>query len=310
MMIYEMAVADAYGIAFEFIDDPASHGLVNDLASYQMHPKYGPLGELKPSQFTDDTLRSIANAEVALVLDPFNPIHYVEGLQAIVGEDPRKGWSKRFQRYLETNLHSSPWDFIKGIPKRAESNGAIMGAAPLGYLADPVSVRMAATVQAITTHSATTAPYAQAIALAAHYFIYDLGSRWDLLDFLKEECEGDPLSGLHIWKKQAGHHYPVHIEQGPRKGHGPVSMRADETLWAVLDIVHRNVKLSDMLHDAVKLGGDTDSVAALAVAIGSCSKEIENDLPQALIDGLEEGDAAMHLKLRDLDTRLEVFAKR
>lgn len=286
-MIYEAAVADAYGIAFEFVDDPDKHGLKNDLATYQAHPRYGPSGDLNPSQYTDDTLRSIANAHVVLHLDPLSPRAYVESLQAVVEQDRRKGWSKRFQAYLENNLRVSPHTFMSGIDLRAESNGAIMGAAPLGYLSDPVTVRLAAGFQAMTTHSATTIPYAQGIALAAHFFIYDLGPRDDLLDFLKEECEGTPLTIPDSTFERAGN-----------------NMRADCTFWAVCDLLSRHTSLSGILRDAVDLGGDTDSVAALAVGIASCSREYDHDLPQVLIENLEAGDVVKKHYLKLLDDSL------
>jgi ADP-ribosyl-[dinitrogen reductase] hydrolase len=46
-------------------------------------------------------------------------------------------------------------------------------------------------------------------------------------------------------------------------------------------------RLSEILRESVAFGGDVDTVAAIALAAASCSSEIEADLPEVLISGLE-----------------------
>lgn len=291
-MLFEMAVADSYCIPFEFVDDPESHGLVNDLATYQQHPRYDGL---KPSQFTDDTQRSIANAKVVLAYNWHDPCAYVRAMQEEFCRDPRDGYSHRFQTFMEENTSTYPLDWLRAIPIRKESNGSIMGAAPLGYLFDPVEVRLAANLQAMTTHSIATAPFAQTIALASHYFIYELGEREDLLGFLFEEVEGvDQALGDIV----LGGDYPK----------GPVKMTARDTCHAVLGLLKRCNSLTEIIKAAVDLRGDTDSVAALSVAIASTSKDYEDDLPQSLKEGLEFGNTVQHSRLLNLDIDLAARA--
>jgi len=290
-MLSEMAVADADAIAFEFVKDPP---FKNDLASYKQHPTYD---DLKPSQYTDDTQRSIANALVVLSRGFHDPCAFVSTLQRVFREDPRKGYSRRFQQYMEENKFAHPLDWMRGIPQRRESNGSIMGVAPLGYLRTPVDVRLGATFQAITTHSVATAPYAQAIALAAHYLIYALGPKNNnLLEFLRQEVEG--------WDK-AFPDFRYDVRYPPE----PVPIGAGPTAFAVLNLVDRHNTLSGIVKEAVDIGGDTDSVAALAVAIASCSKEVENDLPEVLISGLEFGDVTTQSHLKELDRMLKAMTQ-
>lgn len=291
-MLLQMAVADAYAIPFEFVKSYEEHGLVNDLKTYKQHPRYK---ELRPSQFTDDTLRSVATARRVILhghpahVEPlFEPLTYLKAIQTAVRYDPRKGWSKRFQQLLEDNINTPTLLLSRKITKRAESNGSIMGCLPLGYLKNPHDIRMAATAQAIATHSVTTAPFAQALALAAHYFIYDLGAPRDLMQFLDTEAEG-----FYECFKQ----YPPETKWLKT----PIDMTAEQTAFAVFRLLEDCHSLTEIMRKAVDMMGDTDSVAALAVGIASCSADYEEDLPQHLIDGLDEGEGKDFLTRIDLD---------
>ena len=60
-------------------------------------------------------------------------------------------------------------------------------------------------------------------------------------------------------------------------------------MHAAVTAVVQHDSLSGILKACVEFTGDTDTVATIAVAAASCSSEVEKDLPQVLIDGLEEG---------------------
>ena len=282
-MIFEMAVADAYAIPFEFVKDPQ---FPNDLKTYHQHPKY----DLKPSQYTDDTMRSMAVARWIIRGHIHDPVNFISHLQAEYGKDPsRQGWSRGFQKLLEENYRDYPQYFMDKIHFRKASNGSIMGVAPCGYLHSIPEVKTAAMMQAISTHSWETVPYAQALALAAHYFIHDLGAKEDVFEFTHEHVDGQHPSDHGIFLASIV---------------GPVNMTAKDTSFAVMNLIYKNDKLSDILRKAVDLGGDTDSVAALAVGIGSCCKEIENDLPKELCRGLEFSHGPTQGWLKALDESL------
>lgn len=287
-----MAVADAYAIAFEFVKEPKDHGLANDLNTFQQNPRYS---DLLPSLHTDDTQRSIATANWLINSklgggngDPYRYIFYI---MEEFHNHPRAGWSKNFQSLLKSTEGSTPKELISRITNKADSNGSIMGVLPCGYLSDPVEVRMLATIQAITTHSVMTAPYAQMLAMAAHFFIHGHGSLSDLIDYLDFECqEGEPVAGLRDY---------ILI--------GPVPMDARTSAYAALTLLQDSKSLREILWRAVDLRGDTDSVAALAVGLGACCEEIENDLPEVLINGVENGDPVFRKRMMDLTEQLERF---
>ena len=291
-MLLEIAVADSYGIAFEFVKDPASHNLKNDL-TFQQNPRYH---DLLPSQYTDDTLRSIATWRVIslggkLTSAPFNPTLYAHAIKTEFLRDKRAGWSKKFQAYLQQSedIGETALDFMRGISTRAESNGSIMGSLPCGFLQHPVDVRLAAAAQAVSTHSAATIPYAQAMALAAHFHIYDLGKRDELSDFLWDEVEG--------------YDQAFDLSASPQ----PVDMTAKQTATAVLHLLEGGKSLTGIMTEAVNVGGDTDSVAALAVGIASCCDEYDQDIPQHLIEQLDQGGEWGAGYLRALDEQMLAY---
>ena len=101
----------------------------------------------------------------------------------------------------------------------------------------------------------------------SHYFLYDLGRKDWLGEFLQGQVPGQ-------WSA------PWQGKVGPK---GWMSVRA------AITAVMRNERLSDLLKDCVNFTGDVDTVAAIAMAAASCSREYEQDLPQNLQFTLENG---------------------
>lgn len=296
-MLVEMAIADAYSIAWEFCDNPAP----NDLSGYYQHPKYT---DMVPGCYTDDTQRSLANAEMVLRSaefmrefgtthpHPYNPLGYIALYQATFAADPRPGYSRRFEAFLKENLETDFVDMALKITRKS-TNGAVMGAAVLGYLPTVEQVMLAAAAQALSTHSYATIPYAQIVALAAHYMINDLGDMNDLLPFLYNRMEASG-SAIRDWFST--------LWQKPEK----VTMGASSAVHLMLYALPKYDSLSDLIRLAVDTGGDTDSAAAIMVAVASESRHYTNDIPDVLIKGLENGPYGIE-HLRTMDARLKAM---
>jgi ADP-ribosylglycohydrolase len=62
--------------------------------------------------------------------------------------------------------------------------------------------------------------------------------------------------------------------------------------------------LADILIQSISFGGDVDTVATMALGAASCSPSIENNIPQHLKDGLEDGTWGQEYLL-DLDARIQ-----
>ncbi len=283
-MFIEAAVGDAYGAGFEFTNTPE---VQNDLSKYGRHQK----GGLEAGQYTDDTMRAIANARVLLgpEEDRFRPEAYIHQYKAIRREDRRPGWSSRFEAFLDESEHSSAFEMMRNMRRRA-TNGAIMGIAPLGYLEDPRDVLFASLAQTVSTHSAAAVPYAQAIALASHFLLRGARSE-DAVHMAVDQAEWHNKSEMSAFIRM--------IEDAPVPAM-PVATIAAGALSALLLFD----KQSEALLWSCSRGGDTDSLASVTMALMSSAKDIQSDLPSHLIEGLEAGADQKVEELKNLETRL------
>lgn len=274
-MLLEMAIGDAYGIGFEFVKDNQHP---NDLAQFYQHPKYNTL---IPGQYTDDTQRALANVMVLCHKNILDPKSYADSYVEEFMISPRDGYSRRFQALIESSKNGG--DLLTAVSPVGRTNGSIMGVAPLGYIEDTNLLKRAAVIQASVTHSWETAPWAQMVALMAHYFLYDIGPKDELINFLITEVDYPEEMNAH-------YNHPNYILSPIMKSYTELfkcTMEAKHTALHALYAVLNFDNLADMLKHCVDVGGDTDSLAALAMAIGSVSKEVTNNLPPILYASLE-----------------------
>ncbi|AFZ24891.1 ADP-ribosylglycohydrolase [Cylindrospermum stagnale PCC 7417] len=273
-MLLELAIGDAYGAGFEYADEMI---FANDLSRYVQHPRH----RLIPGSYTDDTQMSIAIAEVIVAQAPWTPKVLADSFVTAFKRDPREGYAGSFYHFLVQIRDGS--EFLARIRPDSDKSGAAMRAAPIGVYPTPEKVIEAATIQAAITHNtADGINAAVAAALMSHYFIYRLGPKRKLGQFL----EGYVLSG--DWSKPW---------QGKVKSKGWMSVRA------AITAVMRNDSMSDLLQDCIAFTGDVDTVAAIALAAASCSQEIRQDIPSHLVTALENGAYGKDY-LIDLDKQL------
>lgn len=256
-MLLELAIADAYGAGFEYADEMSAS---NDLSCYIKHPRH----QLIPGSYTDDTQMSIAIAEVIVAQLPWTPEVLADSFVKAFKRDPREGYASRFYHFLVEIRDGQ--EFLAKIRPDSDKSGAAMRAAPIGIYPTPEKVIEATTIQAAITHNTPDGINAAvAAALMSHYFIYRLGEKHKLGQFLESYVSGD-------WAKPW---------QGKVKSKGWMSVRA------AITAVIRNDSMSELLKDCIAFTGDVDTVAAIALAAGSCSEEISQDIPDHLITGLE-----------------------
>lgn len=260
-MLLEMAVSDGYGSCFEWTERWIIHKK-NNL-------KYITLEEnpslIKPGNYTDDTQMAIAIAELMLEHDTWTQEIIADKFVKCFHRDPRRGYAPGF--YLFLRNHTTAESFLQDIRPDSERSGAAMRAAPLGLIKDMEELTDKCNAQAAITHKTLKGMgSALCVAQAAHYFFYNLGDKAGLLDWLRQWHTID----LEILKEFK--HIPV--EGWP-------------CVLAALKAVTSCNKFSVLLKCCVDFAGDTDTIAAIAGGIASVCKEIEQDIPQNLIDGLE-----------------------
>lgn len=285
MFVYQ-AVGDAYGAAFEFLSHDRFHP--NDGKTYQTQPDTG----LGNGRYTDDTQMSIALAEVMLSHKPENITKQLiaNSFVSAYKRDPRPGYAIGFKNLLDSVENGS--ELLARIQPLSTRSGAIMRAPCVGALNDIHAVLELSKLQAAITHNTPEAILAsQAVSMAFHYTVKRLGPKSDLRKFLNaslmSEVEYDWTKPRHAW----------------------ATIEALDCAGSAIDAYVESSTATETLKSAIFFGGDTDSVAAVAMCLAWADPSMTNDLESSLIDGLENEEYGFQYLL-DLSNKFtEKFLK-
>lgn len=260
-MLLEAAIGDAFGAGYEYVRHRGLHSV--DKLVYVQHPRHR---DTKPGMYTDDAQMSLAIAELLVSGDDFNRYNVADRFVTCFHRDPRSGYAKGFHRFLSETKSADA--FLERIRSDSDKSGAAMRASSVGLLADINQVKDYARIQATVTHDTDGGRNsAIASALMVHYFAYSYGSRQRLPHWIDANVEGN-------WSKAYD---------------GKVGSKGWMSVSAALTAVSRNTSLAGLLLDCINFGGDVDTVATIAMAAASCSSEYEHDIPNRLLENLENG---------------------
>ncbi len=274
-MLVELAVGDAYGAGFEYAD-AAFVRRYNDLSDYAKHPRHA----LRPGCYTDDTQMSLAIAALLVEKQPWTAENLAAKFVEVFRRDPRTGYAGGFYRFLKQVTSGA--EFLERIRPDSDKSGAAMRAAPLGVLASIDDVLHQCEVQARITHdTADGVAAAQAASLLSHFFVYKLGPREQVGEFIEQHVSG----------------------QWTQPWRGEVGSRGWMSVRAAITATGQSRSMSGLLRRCVAFGGDVDTVAAIALAAAAHSREIRQDLPERLIQRLENGDYGRSY-LQELNAKL------
>ncbi|WP_367137162.1 ADP-ribosylglycohydrolase family protein [Saccharothrix sp. HUAS TT1] len=276
-MLVELAIGDAYGAGFEYAD-PSFVTRHNTLAGYVRHPRRHGIA---PGSYTDDTQMTLALAELRASGVPWTPESVASAFVTAFHRDPREGYASGFQAFLETVRTGD--EFLARIRPDSDKSGAAMRAAPAGLLPTVADVLHHTDVQARVTHDTPDGvAAARAAALAVHYCHHALG----------------PVAEVGSWIADR-----LGSGEWARPWRGKVGSKGVMSVRAALTALSGGGSLSAVLRECVAFTGDVDTVATIALAAAAESAEITADLPQVLVDGLENGPFGRD-HLARLDSRL------
>ena len=276
-ILLSMAVGDAYGAGFEYVPAPIVEA-ENDLCGYRQHQKHL---NLKPGCYTDDTQMTLALAEFILSGKGWTHLNLADAFVSTFKRDPRPGYAGGFYKLLLAVQDGT--ELLRRIVPFSHKNGAAMRAPILGLFKDIPQIFNAALLQATITHATYTGiESSTAAALMLHYFYYDLGDKDSVGEFLQDQGMGED------WDRWSG---------------GFVGGDGYETVTAAIDAIRHNDTMADILKDCVSFTGDVDTVAAIAMACASVSREVEQNLPKVLVDYLENSTYGRDY-LIELDAKL------
>ena len=267
-MLVTTAIGDAYAAAWEFL--VPGKGPSHDWSGYRKHPV---IPNALAGYYTDDTLRTLANARVIISGRWQDPSAYVAEIKRVFLEDARGGWSKNFRAFLAGQM-GQPDDVWPLAIRKRDTNGALMGAAVMGLVDEKTEAMAGARTQAFVTHTPETEAYAAMIALAAFGVRTGACGPGSVVRYVREEFL---VSGSAIRKAASG----------------PVGMGAGETCLAALGILDRHTSLSGMMGETIARGGDTDSVAAITFGVaGMAPGTYKWDLPAWTVTEIDRLDPA------------------
>lgn len=258
-MLLEIAIGDAYGAGFEFVDEDIIER-ENTLEKY-----YGSrIDDLKAGQYTDDTQMSLAIVELMLSEEEWSKENIARYFIHAFKRDQRKGYSKGFYSFLDGI--NTEQEFVENIMNDSVRNGAAMRAVPIGLYSTIKEVMEKAKVQAQVTHDTHEGIVsAQAVALMTYFFKNKIGNKTELKSFIEANT------------------YELFRDDYKER----VPCAAIETIDAVLTVLKESNSYEDILLKSVELGGDTDSVASIAMGVASFSEEYEISLPSFLTEDIE-----------------------
>ena len=282
-LLTSIAIGDSFGRAFEFaVKEKVEKEF--DLTKYSPGVGKYPdeyIGGI--GKYTDDTQMSIAIAEHMLNGYPMTHDFYAHSFMEAYNRDKRKGYSKRVQNLLDISNNVKEFNFNVSAMKPRNSNGSVMRCLPLGYYQDIDLIKHACVVQTTTTHPNLDCILAtQAVAISAHYLIY--GIKQTYASWMSDQLGANAF--LKVFD-----YYLLYSD---------VKCDALETASFCLNIIFRPFrfvpmysssilnKMSKILTECVKTGGDVDSTAAICLGLATL-KNIENDLSDNLFNNLENG---------------------
>jgi len=281
-----LAIGDSLGMPFE-TQTPLSAQLTSWAGGYGSSGYH----HLKPGQFTDDTQMSLALAASILENKFYEPSHAAKKYLAWFTSGDCRGIGNTTEKAMQNLLQGKDWS-AAGI-LGAEGNGTAMRAAPIGAHQHKATERYRASahwarIDASVTHISEEAAEGSAAMAVATAHLCSGGRKVEVLTTVLEH-----LNKSHVRTALED------VYRAVRRGDtmvgflktrdwllSGVSPHVVQSVPAAFAMFVFSEDFDNTVKNAVKLGGDTDSVAAMAGALAGSHYGIEG-IPEALLTPLE-----------------------
>lgn len=258
-MLLEIAIGDAYGAGFEFVKKETIEK-EHDLTKYYD----SRIDNIKAGQYTDDTQMTLAIIEMLLSDEEWTKENITKHFLNAFNRDKRQGYAKGFYHFL--NSVENEIEFLEKIKPESNRNGAAMRSVPLGVIKSIEDLLEKCKIQSQITHNTKEGILSsQAVALMTHYFLYQNGKKDNLTNYINETLQTNYQDNKTT----------------------RTECNAKDTIEAILTVIKNSNSYFEILDKSIKLGGDTDSVASIALGVVSFSKEFDKKLPNFLLEELE-----------------------
>lgn len=289
-----LAIGDALGMPFETCS-PTDSRLVSWTGEYAASTHHG----LNPGQYTDDTQMAVALSTSLLMAGEYNPANAAAAYRDWFHRDPR-GIGGTIKRAME-RLDAGEAPAVSGRYDASEStwigNGVSMRIAPLGLFyasMQPLSaLLLAVEADAAITHQHPDAVHAAtAVAVAVRHAVRErrTGVLGTVLTTLARTAT--PTQSPRLMRRLAELLFEL------ARGTAPSSLfDADDAVGIsalALYIVDVTGCYEEAVTTAIRLGGDTDTRAAIVGAIAGAAYGLEA-IPPAWFQNIENRDMLVEL---------------
>lgn len=274
------AIGDAFGAPFEGLD------------AYLILSRFGRAEDLTQNpvvetlHYTDDTLMSVSVAEVLLAHDGIDPDALAQSL--VARYDPRRGYGQGARDLIHRISEGGDWreEAAALFDGGSFGNGACMRAHPVGlrFSDDPKRMVAEAQTQARVTHAhelGIEAAVLQTVA-TAYCLNHDTIIANDMLGTLRGFVRTEEFE----WQLTTARALPP-ADTFAMFGNGLEAHRSWTT--ALLCFLVSPHDYPAVIGRAVALGGDTDTIAAMAGALAGAFNGVQS-IPKPLMDRLEDQD--------------------
>lgn len=303
-MLLGIGIGDAFGAGYEFAFGKRDEFSYVDLLGYRHHSN--PDFAHEPGMYTDDTQMSIAVSELIADDIGFSRENLAEYFVRAYKRDPAIGYAKGFKRFLESI--ESGEEFLERIRPRSERNGAAMRSVPIGLIPDPAMVAEYARTNASVTHNTPKGiASSMGVALIAHFNFYERrmpdysNLKGNILPYMEGIDKETTTYLLEVCAKESSTRKDNSMDYtlllGNKHKDAGVPCDGMRTLGAVAFILSRYDNPLDVLVESIRLGGDTDSVASIALGINLMHNDV-SEIPERLYDGFTDHGFGKHYILQ------------
>ena len=257
---------------------------------------------LKPGQFTDDTQMSLALAASILENKFYEPGHAAKKYLSWFTSGDCRGIGTSTEKAMQSLLQGKDWSTAGVLG--AEGNGTAMRAAPIGAHQHKATERYRASahwarIDASVTHKSEEAAEGSAAMAVATAHLCSGGRKVEVLTTVLEHMNKSKVrSGLEdVYRALRRGDTMIDFLKTREWLLSGVRPHVVQSVPAAFAMFIYSDDFENTVKNAVRLGGDTDSVAAMAGALAGSHYGIEG-IPEALLVPLERAAEIREIELQ------------
>jgi ADP-ribosylglycohydrolase len=280
--IMGLAIGDSLGMPFETArqDNPK---LLGWDGSYQPSAYH----RLNPGQYTDDTKATLIIAQSLIDNNGFRPADIAEGYVHWLRKENQRGMGRTTRLALENLNNGHDWTH-SGV-KDAEGNGTAMRASPFGmfFYEDLNTAAEFARMDARITHNSLEAQEGSAAVALASSLLFDGVDKLEIIELFIPYLNDSLIKKKLLELERITFNEPFEKSVQDTMKYFGTKAHVVETVPSAFAAFLMTSSYEECILTAIKAGGDTDSVGAIAGGMAGLFYG-RDGIPQKYIDGIED----------------------